>query len=446
MAPFKKGPDYIDAAWLSAAANAPCRNIDLFLMSGSGVLRSLGTTSRASDVAVIEGNRGLYDGMDAGGSYSSAELAKLLASPVVLTVDCTKSTRTIAAMVLGCQQIDRDVPLRGVVLNKVGGTRHEGVVRGAIERDCGITVLGVLPRIRRQLFPERHLGLVPPQEHLEMNAAIEGVAEVGEQYLDLDAFWSLAQQAPPFELEPNAVTDSPGPERETVNIGVFRDAAFQFYYPENLEALVREGARIKEISPLSDNKLPALDALYIGGGFPETLARRLSSNEVFLDSVRRQVENGLPVYAECGGAVYLGEKLLYESVEYPMVGVLPVSFGFRDKPQGHGYVELETAHRNPYFPVGTTLRGHEFHYTCVESSAMDDISFAFRVTRGFGFDGERDGLCRFNVLASYTHLHALGTDRWAPAVVQAARRFRIGRRDASSAPASEVPARGNRTS
>ncbi len=415
-------------------------------MSGTGVLRSLGTASNASDVAVIEGNRGLYDGMDASGSYSSAELAKLLSSPVVLTVDCTKSTRTVAAMVLGCQQIDPTVPLRGVVLNQVGGTRHEGVVRGAIERDCGIPVLGVLPRIRRQLFPERHLGLVPPQEHMEMRAAIEGVAAVGEQYLDLDALWSLARQAPRFEFEPHTVADSPGPECETVNIGVFRDAAFQFYYPENLEALVREGARIKEISPLSDEELPDVDALYIGGGFPETLARRLSCNEIFLDSVRRQVEDGLPVYAECGGAVYLGEKLLYESVEYPMVGVLPVSFGFRGKPQGHGYVELETVHRNPYFPVGKPLRGHEFHYTRVESSAMDDISFAFRVTRGFGFDGERDGLCRFNVLASYTHLHALGTGSWAPAVVQAAKRFKTGRRDASGAPASEAAARGNRPS
>jgi cobyrinic acid a,c-diamide synthase len=438
VAPFKKGPDYIDAAWLSAAAGEPCRNMDLFLMSRQGVLSSLETAAEHTDVAVIEGNRGLFDGMDAEGSYSSAELAKLLSSPIVLTVDCTKSTRTVAALILGCLQLDPDAPIRGVVLNQIAGSRHEAVIRAAVEQSCGIPVLGVIPKLRKQIFPERHLGLVPPQEHDEKQAAILRVAEVGEQYLDLDAFWSLAQTAPELEHEKAPVTGADGPKAGAVEIGVFRDAAFQFYYPENLEALVHEGATLIEISPLVDAELPDLDALYIGGGFPETLAPTLSGNKQFRESLRTAIERGLPVYAECGGAVYLGKKLIFESREYPMVDVLPVVFGFQEKPQGHGYVKLETVGENPFFSIGQPLRGHEFHYTKIESCDEGDLTFAFKVSRGFGFDGERDGMCRYNVLASYTHVHALGTDIWAPSVVRAALRFKECAKSASDNSAPDL--------
>ncbi len=424
MAAFKKGPDYIDAAWLSAVAGKPCRNMDLYLMSRQGVLSSMHATRGDSDVAVVEGNRGLYDGMDAEGSYSSGELAKLLGTPVVLTVDCTKSTRTVAALILGCMRLDPEVPIRGVVLNKIAGSRHESVVSAAIEQICGIPVLGVIPRIRHEIFPERHLGLVPPQEHEEMKAALERVGEVGEQYLDLDAIWGVAQDATELESEAPAVKVEDLAEVGIANIGVFRDAAFQFYYPENLEALVREGANIVEISPIVATELPDVDALYIGGGFPETLAPELAANRSFLDSVRARIEQGLPVYAECGGAVYLGEKLQFESQEYAMANVLPLVFEFQKQPRGHGYVELQTVADNPFYSVGESLRGHEFHYTFSQSSNMGEVSFAFRVLRGVGFDGERDGICRYNVLASYTHVHAAGTDGWAPAVVRAAVQFK----------------------
>jgi len=421
VAPFKKGPDYIDAAWLSLAADRPCRNLDLFLMTPDAALRSFVVSSAESDVAVIEGNRGLYDGMDAQGSYSSAELAKLLQTPVVLAVDCTKATRTVAAIVLGCQQLDPQVPLSGVILNQAASPRHEAVLREAVEEACDIPVLGVIPRIREHLFPERHLGLVPPQEHGELAGAIEQAAGVAEEHIDLDAVWDLAQRAP--TLEPAAgIEVNVEPKPEVARIGVFRDAAFQFYYPENLEALVSQGARLIEVSPIRDAALPEVDALYIGGGFPETLAPGLAENKPFLDSLRRSIEGGLPVYAECGGTVYLGEKLLYEGKEYPMVGALPVVFAFRAKPQGHGYTTLETVEDNPFYSVGATLRGHEFHYTYMESSS-EDLTFAFRVERGHGFDGDRDGLVYRNVLACYTHVHALGTESWAPSLVAAAARF-----------------------
>ncbi|UCC84067.1 MAG: cobyrinate a,c-diamide synthase [Gemmatimonadota bacterium] len=425
VAAFKKGPDYIDAAWLSLAAGRPCRNLDLFLMSPQAALGSFNAATAESDVAVIEGNRGLYDGMDAQGSYSTAELAKLLGAPVVLSVDCTKATRTVAAVVLGCQRLDPQVPLKGVILNQSAGPRHESVLREAVESACGLPVVGVIPRLSEQLFPERHLGLVPPPEHGGLAGAVEAATDVAEEHLDLEAMWDLARAAPPLEPGPASPEIRETPKTEAPRIGVFRDAAFQFYYPDNLEALTREGAHLIEISPISDERLPELDALYMGGGFPETLAPALADNRPFRDSLRRAIDGGLPVYAECGGTVYLGEKLLYERKEYPMVGALPAVFAFRAKPQGHGYTVLETVADNPFYKVGETLRGHEFHYTYMQSST-EDLSFAFRVQRGHAFDGERDGLCHRNVLACYTHVHALGTESWAPALVRAAARFSKG--------------------
>ena len=423
VAPFKKGPDYIDAAWLSRTAEKPCRNLDLFLMSPGAVVRSFVASAVEADLAVIEGNRGLFDGMDARGTYSTAELAKLLGTPVVLAVDCTKSTRTVAASVLGCQRLDPQVAIRGVILNQVAAPRHESVLREAIEEVCDLPVLGAVARIPQQLFPERHLGLVPPQEHEQQTRSIQRVAALAEQYLDLEALWNVAREAPSLELIDRSRAARPVP-KPLVRIGVVRDAAFQFYYPENLEALSREGATLIEVSPLADTELPQVDALYIGGGFPETLAPTLAENKSFLGSLREQVEKGLPVYAECGGAVFLGQKLLVDQKQYDMAAVLPVDFVFRAKPQGHGYAVLETVESNQFFPVGDSIRGHEFHYTCVESSAAKDLSFAFRVRRGYGFDGRNDGLCLRNILASYTHVHALGIESWAPAMVRAAVQFK----------------------
>jgi len=424
VSPFKKGPDYIDAAWLSVAAGRPCRNLDLFLMTPDTVLRSFAAAAGPADVAVIEGNRGLFDGMDARGRYSTAELAKLLNTPVLLAVDCTKATRTVAAMVLGCQRLDPSVSLGGVILNNVAGHRHESVLREAVAEISGMPVVGALGRIPGQLFPERHLGLVPPQEHDQLSSAIQQAASAVEQQLDMAAIWDIARQAPALDPHDSNATATGDEGRNAVRIGVFRDAAFQFYYPENLEALVQQGAILLEISPLRDTALPDVDALYLGGGFPETAAPALADNRPFLASLRQSINSGLPVYAECGGAVFLGDKLLYDQGEYPMAGVLPVVFSFEARPRGHGYAVLETVEDNPFFSVGERLQGHEFHYTYMQSSAQEDLKFAFRVRRGYGFDGQRDGLCYRNVLASYTHLHALGTESWAPSVVRAAARLK----------------------
>ena len=425
-APSTPGPDFIDTAWSAASAGRPCRNLDLFLSSPERLAASFASACAGAEVAVIEGNRGLFDGVDAQGSCSTAELAKLLRCPVILVADCAMATRTVAAMVLGCRALDPSVPLRGVILNRLAGARHEAVVRAAVEEATGLPVVGAIPRLPTDILPERHMGLVPPPERVGREEAIREAGEAASRFLDLAAIEALAWTAPPFD-PPVPASRNPGtagPGR--VRIGVFRDAAFQFYYPENLDALVREGATLVEISPLADRCLPEVDAVYAGGGFPETHAAGLADNAPFRDSVRRAAEGGMPVYAECGGAVFLGETLDYGGREYPMAGVLPVAFGFQERPRGHGYSLLETVAENPFFAVGEKLRGHEFHHSFPRSASRGNLAFAFRVDRGTGFDGRSDGLLVRNVLACYTHLHALSAEGWAPAVVAAARRFRAG--------------------
>lgn len=423
VAPFKKGPDYIDSAWLSLAAERPCRNLDTYLMGPQKVQQSFGLNAEPEGVSLVEGNRGLYDGVDSRGSQSTAELAKLLKAPVILILDCNKVTRTVAAMALGCQKLDPEVDIRGVVLNQVGRSRHENVLRLSIEQDCHLSVLGAVPKMENFPFPERHLGLLPPQEHLWVSRALAEAADVAGKYLDLDQIWKIAGEAPPFSWEPlkedfqgSRTRVCPGPV-----IGVMRDSAFQFYYPENLQALSDRGAKLLEISAVREEKLPPVDALYIGGGFPETHAELLAANVSFRDSLRSAVESGLPVYAECGGLMYLGESLTLDTRNYPMVGVLPVAFSMEMRPQGHGYTILEVERQNPFFPVGSVLKGHEFHHSRVLWLKKERAYLAYLVKRGNGIDGNRDGLCYKNVLATYSHIHALGYEGWAEGLIQRAR-------------------------
>ncbi len=419
VAPFKKGPDYIDAAWLSLAANRPAHNLDTFLMGRQGVQRSFLENGARAGISLIEGNRGLYDGVDPEGSQSTAELAKLLNAPVVLIIDCDKVTRTAAAMVLGCQKLDPAVNICGVILNRIARSRHEQILRTVIEQSCNLPVLGAVPRLEGFPFPERHLGLTPPQEHSRVQEALVEAAEVAERNLDLDRLWQIASEAPSFFAEMEEIFGY-GQELHEVVIGVIKDSAFQFYYPENLQALAERGAKIIEVSAIQGTELPPLDALYIGGGFPETHARLLAENLSFRQSLSRAAENGLPIYAECGGLIYLGESLFVEGRSYPMAGVLPIGFKMEKRPQGHGYTLLEVEEENPFFPVGRVLKGHEFHYSRVLWVRDEKARLAFRVRRGAGIYGSRDGLCFRNVLATYTHLHALGCAEWVDALVEKA--------------------------
>ena len=360
VVPFKKGPDYIDPAWHCLAAGCPSHNLDPFLMEGDQILASVARHAAQADAILIEGNRGLYDGLDVQGTSSTAELAKFLATPVVLVVDCTMRTRTTAALVLGCQHFDPQVPIRGVILNQIARPRHEAIIRQAIETYCGIPVLGAIPRLKCAVFPERHMGLVPPQEHATAVKAVTTARDLAQRYLDLEGLWQVAAQAPPLpEVPAPDVFSAPSPH--PVTIGVIRDSAFQFYYPENLEALERRGATLVEISALEEPVLPAdLDALYIGGGFPETHARDLAQNLSFRNSVKAAAQAGLPIYAECGGLMYLGETIQIQGDKFPMVGLFPYDFVMGKKPQGHGYTILEVARDNPYFPRAPCSRATNF--------------------------------------------------------------------------------------
>lgn len=438
LVPFKKGPDYIDPAWHALAAGCPSHNLDPFLMERDQILAVVARQAAQADGLLIEGNRGLYDGLDAQGTSSTGELAKFLATPVVLVVDCTMRTRTTAALVLGCQHFDPQVPIRGVILNQIARPRHEAIIRQSIEHYCGIPVLGAIPRLKCEVFPERHMGLVPPQEHATAVPAVSTARDLAQRYLDLEGLWQVACQAPPLPEAP-ALWQPVAAAGPPVTIGVIRDSAFLFYYPENLEALESQGARLVELSALDDMALPPhLDALYIGGGFPETHARALAENVAFRHSVKAAAQAGLPIYAECGGLMYLGDTIQVRGEKFPMVGLFPYDFVMGNKPQGHGYTILEVAHPNPYFPPGTVLKGHEFHYSRMVPDPGPQESMAFRVTRGAGIGGLREGLVYQNVLATYTHLHALGSPQWAPALVQRARRHRQEMRPAGSVPAAKA--------
>ncbi|MCE5336340.1 MAG: cobyrinate a,c-diamide synthase [Desulfobacteraceae bacterium] len=426
--PFKKGPDYIDAGWLGVAAGHCCYNLDPFLMSPQEIVHSFVRHSGGGDVSLIEGNRGLYDGVDANGSYSTAELAKLLRSPVVLVLDATKVTRTAAALVLGCQHLDPGVALAGVIVNRVAGSRHEKVLRESIERCCGIPVLGVVPKEVRNFFPERHLGLVPPQEAGDISRAVSDAASRMKGYLDLDGLRAIAGTAGPLEWPLSAFEPRKDPCGETVRIGIVRDSAFQFYYPENLEALEDRGAVLVEVSSLKACPLARVDALYIGGGFPETHLESLSANAVFRDSVRDAVESGLPVYAECGGLMFLCRFIVHQGRKYPMAGVFPFEIVLGPKPQGHGYTVMECVAENPFFEKGEVIRGHEFHYSRIVGQPDPGLHpFAFKMSKGHGVVAGWDGICYKNVLAGYSHIHAVGNGRWADGVIAAAREYKRNR-------------------
>jgi len=321
-------------------------------------------------------------------------------------------TRTAAAAVLGCQHLDPEVPIRGVILNRVAGPRHEVMLRTTIERYCQIPVVGAIPKLKEDDFPERHMGLVTALEHPEAREAILARIQVVERYLDLEKVLAIANQAPPLSWEPVYPKKRVSKAYRQPVIGVVRDSAFQFYYPENLEALEKRGARLLAINALRDTVLPELDALYIGGGFPETHAVQLAANNQFRESLKSAIDSGLPVYAECGGLMYLGRNLEIKGHTYPMVQALPMDFKLERKPQGHGYTRLEVVGANPFYPPGITLRGHEFHYSRVIHFDLDPHSLVFAVSRGAGILDGKDGVCYRNVLATYTHVHAIGAPEW----------------------------------
>jgi cobyrinic acid a,c-diamide synthase len=412
--PFKKGPDYIDPMWLAQASGRPCYNLDPYLMSTQQIQTLFARHDAAADISLVEGNKGLYDGLALDGSNSNAALAHMLDMPVVLVIDARGMTRGIAPLILGYQAFDRNIRIAGVILNQLGGTRHEAKLRAVIEHYTDVPVIGAIAHDPLLGVNERHLGLMPSHE---ADDAAQRIAAIGQRIadqVDLQKIINIAATVKP--LPPAAPIPAPCPGAPRVRIGLARDKAFGFYYQDDLEALQAAGAELVPFDTLRDTTLPQVDGLFIGGGFPEVFMRELEANATLRQQIATAVEAGLPVYAECGGLMYLARSITWQGETCRMVGVIPGDVTMHSKPVGRGYVALTPTDDAPWSglrsPQTTPWRGHEFHYSSLDNLPAD-TRFAWRVTRGHGVDGRHDGIVQRNVLASYAHFRSLDDNGWA---------------------------------
>lgn len=412
--PFKKGPDYIDPMWLSRAAGRPCRNLDFFTMAPSEIVAACSRYGSDVDVNIIEGTKGLHDGVAVDGSDSNAALTKLLGSPVVLVVDARGLTRGVAPLVQAQSRFDADVRTAGVILNRVGGTRHESKLRAAIERYTDIAVLGAISDHKSLIIPEGHLGLLPANDHPRAARVVESIAEAVRAQMDLDKVLQIAREAQwpaaSGDWKPTHCVDG------AVRIGVARDAAFGFYYPEDLEGLRAAGAELCFFNTITDASLPDVDALFIGGGFPERHMDALAANTRLRQEVKSRIQAGMPAYAECGGLMYLTRSLKWKGKRAAMVGAIEADAVMHEKPQGRGYVRLRETSRSPWprFERDNNdhiIYAHEFHYSDLEDCAPG-VEFAYDVVRGRGVDGRHDGIVVHNLLASFSHLRDVAAHSW----------------------------------
>jgi len=457
--PFKKGPDYIDPMWLTLAAGRACRNLDPHLSGWDELEESFRRHAAAADASLVEGNLGLHDGMAVDGSDSNAALACRLELPVVLVLDARGTARGLAPLVLGYQAFEPRLRIAGVVLNRVGGSRHETRLREALERYTDVPVLGVIGESPRLAIVERHLGLMPSNESGAAEQLVATIADTIAECVDLDALLAAvgprrgeAAQAhdtaasgivpAPAATQPDATLASTRDAAAPLRIGVAHDEAFGFYYADDLEALQAAGAELVSVDALRDTTLPELDGLFIGGGFPEALAARLAGNVALRHALRERIDAGLPVYAECGGLMYLARSITWHGERHEMVGAIPADVTMRDRAVGRGYVTLQETGDFPW-PGGplAMVRGHEFHHSSLENAAPG-LRYAYRVLRGHGIDGARDGIVHRNVLASYAHLRSVGGNRWPERFVEFVRSVAQQRRSADSC----TPGRGAESS
>ena len=404
--PFKIGPDFIDPTHHSAICGRTSRNLDSFMMGEAGVRETFVRACAGADIAIAEGVMGLYDGLDGSDTASTAHVAKILDAPVLLVVDAGGASRSVHAMVQGYAGFDPEVRVAGTIFNRIGSPRHLAM----IEATESLPVYGGVPRRKDLAVGSRHLGLAMASE----TRAMAQFGTVVEETCNLDGIISLAQTAPPLPAPPEAQ----GRPETGVRIGVARDAAFCFYYPDNLDLLARAGANLIFFSPMED-RLPEVDALYLGGGYPELHAEALASSRCRED-VRQAVDDGMPVYAECGGLIYLTERFTTGEGDHPMAGVLPAAATMTDRIQGLGYVEARVVDGAPVLAPGSTFRGQVFHYSRLDCAS--DARFAVQLLRGRGIDGDRDGLIAQNAVGQYTH--AYFTAEFAGTLVRAAAAYR----------------------
>ncbi len=400
--PFKKGPDFIDPMWHTKAANRSCRNLDFFFLPDEKLLAYFADKTKESDIAVIEGNHGLFDDINTKGETDNASLAKLLKSPVILVMDVKEMGRSIVPIILGCSDFDKSLRIGGIILNKIQSYRQEKRLKEAISLYTDIPIVGAIPETDDIHIPYRHLGLFSTLKDEEKEQFISKLAEFAERFLDIETIIKIANTAETTEF--NIQLDNNDKEKFNITIGIAYDKAFNFYYKDNFEEMEKYGCKLKFFSPLYDSHIPCMDALYIGGGFPEIFAKTLENNLSIKKEINAFIDNNMPVYAECGGLIYLTNSITYNNKRYKMVSAIKTETSFHKKPVGHGYTILKPTKNAPgWWSKIQTVKGHEFHH----ASLSEKINrFAFEVKRGFGIDGKHDGIAINNLLASFTHIYA----------------------------------------
>lgn len=406
---FKKGPDYIDPIWHGLASRQPSYNLDFHMMEQDEIIALFTRHSGTAEISLIEGNKGLYDGMDVEGSNSNAALAKLLGAPVVLVLDSVGMTRGIAPLILGYQAFDPAINIAGVILNKVGGPRHEEKLRAVIERYTDVKVLGAVRMDSDLAIVERHLGLMPGNESDQAEARIDAIANRIEAQVDLDALVDVAKLAC-SPIKPMS-SDVPQLLGTGLKLAYANDKAFGFYYQEDLDTLVNAGVQLSPLDTLADQSMPAVDGLIIGGGFPEMFIDQLSGNKALRRNIRSAVDAGLPVYAECGGLMYLSRSMRWNDNVGDMVGVIPGDVVMGTRPVGRGYASLTETESGLWPPHHEIIPAHEFHYSHLEN-LEPGLTYAYQVLRGQGIDGARDGYVYRSLLASYCHRRGSGKRGW----------------------------------
>ena len=399
---FKVGPDYIDPSYHTTVTGRQSRNLDPWLMGEKCLLDSFHNASKDADFAVIEGVMGLFDGLSGASNFAStAHIAKLLKSPVVLVMDAGKAARSIAAVALGFAKFDPSIKIAGLILNNVAGEKHAKYCIDAIKQKVKVPVLGAIKRNKEIELQERHLGLVPTSERKELQKKVIAVAKYMQEQIDVDKAVSIAKKAPKLHIKAKA---NGVMKNINTTIAIALDESFNFYYADNLDTLRSLGAELKFFSPVNDETIPDADGLYLGGGFPEVLADMLEKNSSMLHSIKNAASDGMPIYAECGGLMYLTKSITeFDGKKHSMVNLFDADT-IMDKKLTLNYTEAKITDACLIAKAGKTIRGHEFHYSKIEN-VPKDARFAYKLSKGKGVNGSMDGFMEYNTLASYMHLH-----------------------------------------
>jgi len=394
--------------WLAKATQRNCYNLDFWTQSDNEIKTTLSKHSLDANISIIEGNKGLHDGLAADGSNSNAALAKLIKAPVILVLDTRGTIRGVAPLLLGYQQFDPAVNIAGVILNFVGGERHAAKLRAVIERYTDIPILGIVQRSKELELVERYLGLMPSNEDNAADLKITRIAEIITRQVDVENIIVIANTTSSIQSDEKQKTF----KKYDLKIAYANDEAFGFYYADDLDTFRQHDVQLIPFDTLHDQELPDADALFIGGGFPEKRMQELAVNTNMKQSIHNAIENGMPSYAECGGLMYLSKSIKYENQQSEMVGIIQADCEMHAKPIGRGYTLLQNNQQHPWGIIqDVEIPGHEFHYSKLNNTSSE-TKYAYQVNRGFGVNGKNDGIMYKNLLACYAHQRNTQQNQW----------------------------------